>query len=140
MAEGGSLEVPIHLRNAPTGLAKSLVMVRSIVMRMMSRMFSPGSDTFLVVWTQSGTTSQRIAVWNKNKRETSLFAQPKRSSRLAGDTLHQAEAWGIRQMMWLSIALGGALGASLRHGLTLAIPHHPRWHAMATLVVNVLAA
>ena len=42
-------------------------------------------------------------------------------------------------MMWLSIALGGALGASLRHGLTLAIPSSPAsgmpW---ATLVANVL--
>ena len=35
-------------------------------MRMMSRMgLVLGSDTFLVVWTQSGTTNQRIEVWNK---------------------------------------------------------------------------
>ena len=42
---------------------------------------------------------------------------------------------GIRQVMWLSIALG----ASLRHGLTLAIPSSPAsgmpW---ATLAANVL--
>ena len=42
-------------------------------------------------------------------------------------------------MMWLWIALGGALGASLRHGLTLAIPSSATsvkpW---ATLLANVL--
>ena len=42
-------------------------------------------------------------------------------------------------MIWLWIALGGALGASLRHGPTLAIPSSPApgmpW---ATLLANVL--
>ena len=42
-------------------------------------------------------------------------------------------------MMWLWIALGGALGASLRHGLTLVIPSSGA-SAMpwATLLANVL--
>ena len=44
-------------------------------------------------------------------------------------------------MMWVSIALGGALGASLRHCLTLAIPSLPAsgmpW---ATLAAKVLGS
>ena len=42
-------------------------------------------------------------------------------------------------MMWVSIALGGALGASLRRGLTLAIPSFPASGMQrATLAANVL--
>ena len=42
-------------------------------------------------------------------------------------------------MMWLWIALGGALGASLRHGLTLAIPSSATsGMPLAKLLANVL--
>ena len=42
-------------------------------------------------------------------------------------------------MMWLWIALGGALGASLRHGLTLVIPSSGvSGMPWATLLANVL--
>ena len=42
-------------------------------------------------------------------------------------------------MMWLWIALGGALGASLRHGLTLVIPSSgASGMPWATLLANVL--
>ena len=42
-------------------------------------------------------------------------------------------------MMWLWIALGGALGASLRHGLTLAIPSSgASGMPWATMLANVL--
>ena len=50
----------------PLDWLNHLDMVRSIAMRMMSRMgLVQGSDTFPMSWTHCATMSQRIADWNK---------------------------------------------------------------------------